>query len=437
MNVAVVEKSELGGICLNWGCIPTKALLKSAQVYNYIKHSDDYGITIEGDSKPNFEKVIARSREVAGNMSKGIEFLFKKNKITVVRGFGKLIAKDKISVTLDNEETVLNAKHIIIATGASSKELPGIKQDGEKIIGYREALSLDKLPKTMAVIGSGAIGTELAFFYASMGTEVSLIEYLPNIVPLEDEEVSKQLARSLKKAGIKIMTGTAVKNVETSLDKCIVNYTDKKGDNTLEAEIVLSAVGVVPNLQNIGLEELNIELEKGKIKVDEFYRTNIDGVYAIGDIVHGPALAHVASAEAITCVEKIAGLNPPVVDYSNIPSCVYSVPEIASVGITEQEAVEKGIEFVIGKFPFIASGKAAAAGNKDGFVKLIFDKKSDELLGAHFIGDNVTEMISEMVVLKKLNGKAKDLIKSIHPHPSLSEAIMEAAAAAHNEVIHL
>lgn len=437
MNVAVVEKSELGGICLNWGCIPTKALLKSAQVYNYIKHSDDYGITIEGDSKPNFEKVIARSREVAGNISKGIEFLFKKNKITVVRGFGKLIAKDKISVTLDNEETVLNAKHIIIATGASSKELPGIKQDGKKIIGYREALSLDKLPKTMAVIGSGAIGTELAFFYASMGTEVSLIEYLPNIVPLEDEEVSKQLARSLKKAGIKIMTGTAVKNVEISQDKCIVNYSDKKGDNTLETEIVLSAVGVVPNLQNIGLEELNIELEKGKIKVDEFYRTNIDGVYAIGDIVHGPALAHVASAEAITCVEKIAGLNPPVVDYSNIPSCVYSVPEIASVGITEQEAVEKGIEFVIGKFPFIASGKAAAAGNKDGFVKLIFDKKSDELLGAHFIGDNVTEMISEMVVLKKLNGKAKDLIKSIHPHPSLSEAIMEAAAAAHNEVIHL
>jgi dihydrolipoamide dehydrogenase len=370
-------------------------------------------------------------------MSKGIEFLFKKNKITVVRGFGKLIAKDKISVTLDNEETVLNAKHIIIATGASSKELPGIKQDGKKIIGYREALSLDKLPKTMAVIGSGAIGTELAFFYASMGTEVSLIEYLPNIVPLEDEEVSKQLARSLKKAGIKIMTGTAVKNVEISQDKCIVNYSDKKGDNTLETEIVLSAVGVVPNLQNIGLEELNIELEKGKIKIDEFYRTNIDGVYAIGDIVHGPALAHVASAEAITCVEKIAGLNPPVVDYSNIPSCVYSVPEIASVGITEQEAVEKGIEFVIGKFPFIASGKAAAAGNKDGFVKLIFDKKSDELLGAHFIGDNVTEMISEMVVLKKLNGKAKDLIKSIHPHPSLSEAIMEAAAAAHNEVIHL
>lgn len=437
MNVAVVEKSELGGICLNWGCIPTKALLKSAQVYNYIKHSDDYGITIEGDSKPNFEKVIARSREVAGNMSKGIEFLFKKNKITVVRGFGKLIAKDKISVTLDNEETVLNAKHIIIATGASSKELPGIKQDGKKIIGYREAMSLDKLPKTMAVIGSGAIGTELAFFYASMGTEVSLIEYLPNIVPLEDEEVSKQLARSLKKAGIKIMTGTAVKNVEISQDKCIVNYSDKKGDNTLETEIVLSAVGVVPNLQNIGLEELNIELEKGKIKVDEFYRTNIDGVYAIGDIVHGPALAHVASAEAITCVEKIAGLNPPVVDYSNIPSCVYSVPEIASVGITEQEAIDKGIEFVIGKFPFIASGKAAAAGNKDGFVKLIFDKKSDELLGAHFIGDNVTEMISEMVVLKKLNGKAKDLIKSIHPHPSLSEAIMEAAAAAHNEVIHL
>jgi len=436
MNVAVVEKSELGGICLNWGCIPTKALLKSAQVYNYVKHSENYGI--EADGKANFEKVIARSREVANGMSKGIEFLFKKNKITVVQGFGKLVNKGQILVTKeDGTEETVSAPHIILATGARSKQMNGFKQDGKKIIGYREALSLDKLPATMAVIGSGAIGTELAYFYQSMGTQVSLIEFLPNITPLEDEEVSKQLARSLKKAGIKIMTKTSVNNVEINGDICTLNYTDKKGDASMEAEIVLSAVGVETNLEGIGLEEVGVKTEKGKVLVDEYYRTNVEGIYAIGDIVPGPALAHVASAEGITCVEKIAGLNPPTVDYSNIPSCVYSVPEIGSVGITEQMAKDKEIDYKIGKFPFIASGKAAAAGSKDGFIKLIFDAKSDELLGAHFIGDNVTEMIAEMVVLKKLNGKGMDLIKSIHPHPSLSEAIMEAAAAAHNEVIHL
>lgn len=436
MNVAVVEKAEIGGICLNWGCIPTKALLKSAQVLNYVKHSENYGIEAEGSA--NFENVINRSREIANNMSKGIEFLFKKNKITTVKGFGKLVGKDKIEVSKEDGTTeTVSAPHIILATGARSKQMDGFKQDGNKIIGYREALSLEKLPKSMAVIGSGAIGTELAYFYQSMGTQVSLIEFLPQICPLEDEEVSKQLARSMKKAGIKVMTKTSVNNVELKDDLCVLNYTDKKGDASMEAEIVLSAVGVVTNLENIGLEDLGINVEKGKVLVDEFYRTNVEGVYAIGDIIPGPALAHVASAEAITCVEKIAGHDPDKIDYSNIPSCVYSVPEIGSVGITEQEAKEKEIEYKVGKFPFIASGKAAAAGAKDGFVKLLFDVKSDELLGAHFIGDNVTEMIAEMVVLKKLNGKGKDLIKSIHPHPSLSEAIMEAAAAAHDEVIHL
>lgn len=438
LNVAVVEKAELGGICLNWGCIPTKALLKSAQVYNYFKHSEDYGIINEGTVRPDFQKVIARSREVAANMSKGIEFLFKKNKITVLRGYAKLAGNNSVNVTdAEGKSEVYSASHIIIATGARSKELAGIKQDGKNIIGYREALSLENLPMSMAVIGSGAIGSELAFFYTSMGTEVTLIEYMSEIVPLEDEEVSKQLARSFKKAGIKVMSGTAVKNVEVVDGKCIVNYSDKKGDAALECEIVLSAVGVTTNLENLGLEEVGVKTEYSKVLVDEYYRTNVSGIYAIGDIIPGPALAHVASAEAICCVEKIAGHNPPVIDYSNIPSCVYTTPEIASVGLNEQKLKEKGIEYKVGKFPFIASGKAAAAGNKDGFVKLLFDATTDELLGAHFIGDNIAEMIAEMVVLKKLNGKGKDLIKAIHPHPSLSEAVMEAAAAAHNEAIHL
>lgn len=438
LKTAVVERAELGGICLNWGCIPTKALLKSAQVYTYMKHSHDYGISLSGNAEPDFAKVIARSRAVAENMSKGIQYLFGKNKITVIKGAAKLFAKNTIDVTNEaGENSRYTATHIILATGARSKELPGVKQDGKHIIGYREALTLTKLPASMLVIGSGAIGTEFAWFYHSMGTQVTLVEYLPNIVPLEDEEVSKQLERSFKKAGIKIMTGTAVEKADVHGDICKVYVNTKKGSEIVEAEIVLSAVGVSTNLENLGLEELNIEHDKGKIIVDEYYRTNQEGVYAIGDIVHGPALAHVASAEAICCVEKIAGHHTETVDYNNIPSCIYATPEIASVGITEKQAVEAGYEVKVGKFPYSASGKAAAAGNKDGFVKLVFDAKLGELLGAHFIGDNVSEMIAEMVVARKLEATAMELIKSIHPHPSMSEAIMEAAAAAYNEVIHL
>ncbi|MDR2835625.1 MAG: dihydrolipoyl dehydrogenase [Bacteroidales bacterium] len=438
MNVAVVEKSELGGICLNWGCIPTKALLKSAQVFNYFKHSSDYGIISNDEVKPDFEKIIQRSREVAASMNKGIEFLLKKNKISVIFGYGKLIDKNSISVLKsDNSEEIISASKIILATGARSKDIPAFKQDGKFIIGYREALSLDKLPKSMVVIGSGAIGTELAFFYKSLGTDITLVEFLPEIVPLEDEDVSKQLSRSFRKIGMNIMTGTSVNNVQIVDNKCFVNYTDKKGEGQIICDIVLSAVGITTNIENIGLENLGIITEKGKIIVNDFYKTNVENIFAIGDIVHGPALAHVASAEAICCVEAIAGLNPEIIDYENIPSCVYTTPEIASVGLTEKEVKEKGINYKIGKFPFTASGKATAAGNKDGFVKLIFDVSSDELLGAHIIGDNIAEMIAEMVVLKKLNGKAKDLIKSIHPHPSLSEAIMEAAANAHNESVHI
>jgi dihydrolipoamide dehydrogenase len=438
MKVGVIEKAEPGGICLNWGCIPTKALMKSAQVYNYLKHSADYGINISGDINADFNSVIQRSRKVAENMSKGIEFLFKKNKISLIAGFGKIKSPNTVEVYLeDGNIEEFKAKHIIIATGARSKEIQGVKQDGKKIISYREALTLDKLPETMAIIGSGAIGTEFAYFYQSMGTQVTLIEYFDSIVPLEDKEVSKQLERSFKKMKMKVLTGAAVEKGEIKGNSCELFYTDKKGSSSIEADVVLSAVGVVPNLENIGLEENGIEMINGKIKVDEFYRTNVEGVYAIGDIVPGHALAHVASAEGICCVEKIAGLNPPNIDYENIPTCVYAVPEIASVGITQEMAEKQNLNIKIGKFPFMASGKAAAAGNRDGFVKIIFDADTDLLLGAHFIGDNVTEMISEMVVTKKLNGTGMDLIKSIHPHPSLSEAIMEAAAAAHDEAIHL
>jgi dihydrolipoamide dehydrogenase len=438
MKVGVIEKAEPGGICLNWGCIPTKALMKSAQVYNYLKHSADYGINISGDINADFNSVIKRSRKVAENMSKGIEFLFKKNKISLIAGFGKIKSPNTVEVYLeDGNIEEFKAKHIIIATGARSKEIQGVKQDGKKIISYREALTLDKLPETMAIIGSGAIGTEFAYFYQSMGTQVTLIEYFDSIVPLEDKEVSKQLERSFKKMKMKVLTGAAVEKGEIKGNSCELFYTDKKGSSSIEADVVLSAVGVVPNLENIGLEENGIEMINGKIKVDEFYRTNVEGVYAIGDIVPGHALAHVASAEGICCVEKIAGLNPPNIDYENIPTCVYAVPEIASVGITQEMAEKQNLNIKIGKFPFMASGKAAAAGNRDGFVKIIFDADTDLLLGAHFIGDNVTEMISEMVVTKKLNGTGMDLIKSIHPHPSLSEAIMEAAAAAHDEAIHL
>jgi dihydrolipoamide dehydrogenase len=438
MKVGVVEKAEVGGICLNWGCIPTKSLLKSAQVYTYMQHAADYGINIQGEIKPDFEAIVKRSRGVAEGMSKGIQFLFKKNKIETINGFGKLKRNKKVEVQdADGNVSEYEAEHIIVATGARSKELPNLKQDGEKIIGYREAMTLSKQPESMIVVGSGAIGSEFANFYNSIGTKVTLVEFLPNVVPNEDEEVSKQLARSFKKAGIAVMVNSSVESVDTSGKLCKAIVKSKKGEETIEAEIVLSAVGVTPNLENIGLEELGIDMENGKIKVNDYYQTNIEGIYAIGDIVHGPALAHVASAEGIACVEKIAGLNPEPVNYANIPACTYTSPEIASVGLTEKAAKDAGYEIKVGKFPFTASGKASAAGEKEGFVKLIFDEKYGELLGAHLIGANVTEMIAELVVAKKLETTGHEIIKSVHPHPTMSEAVMEAAAAAYNEVIHI
>lgn len=437
-KTAVVEREALGGICLNWGCIPTKSLLKSAQVYDYFKQSKDYGLIVDGTVKPDFPGIIARSRGVAGSMSKGVQFLMKKNKIDVIEGHGKLTGNSKVEVTASgNKKTTIEADHIILATGARSKELPGIKQDGVKIIGYREAMSLREQPKSMLIIGSGAIGSEFAGFYNSIGTQVTLVEFLPNLVPLEDEEVSKQLERSFRKAGINMLIGSVVESVKVDGKICKVEIKTPKGKEIHEAEIVLSAAGVTPNLENIGLEESGVVTDKGKIKVDEFYRTNVKGVYAIGDIVPGPALAHVASAEAITCVEKIAGLNPQPVNYGNIPACTYTNPEVASVGYTEKAAREAGYEIKVGKFPFTASGKASAAGEKEGFVKLIFDARYGELLGAHMIGANVTEMISEMVVARNLETTGHEIIKSIHPHPTMSEAIMEAAAAAYGEVIHI
>ncbi len=438
LKTAVVEKAELGGICLNWGCIPTKSLLKSAQVYDYFKHASDYGVVVNGTVSPDFQAIIARSRTVADGMSKGIQFLLKKNKIDVLTGTGKLGGSGKVVITdSTGNESTAEAKNIILATGARSKELPNLPQDGKKIIGYRQALTLAALPKSMVVVGSGAIGTELASFYNSMGTEVTLVEFLPDIVPLEDEEVSKALARSLKKAGITIMTDSSVESVEIKGDTCIVSIKTKKGIETREAEIVLSAVGITPNIENIGLEAAGVLLEKGKVKVDEFYRTTASGLYAIGDIVSGQALAHVASAEGIICVEKIAGGNPEPLDYKNIPGCTYTSPEVASVGMTEKASKEAGYDIKVGKFPFTASGKASAAGAKDGFVKLIFDSRHGELLGAHLIGANVTEMIAELVVARKLEITGHELIKAVHPHPTMSEAIMEAAAAAFGEVIHL
>ncbi len=438
LKTAVVERESLGGICLNWGCIPTKSLLKSAQVYEYFLHAADYGIKIDGSVTPDFEKVVGRSRTVADGMSKGIQFLFKKNNIEVIKGSGKLKSPGVVSVTgEDGSEKEVKAAHIILATGARSKELPNLKQDGEKIIGYRQAMTLPKLPESMVVVGSGAIGSEFANFYNTMGTKVTLVEFLPNVVPLEDEEVSKQLERSFKKAKMKVMTSSSVESVDTSGKLCKVNIKTPKGEVEVEAEVVLSAVGVTPNLENLGLEENGIELDKGKVKVDDYYRTNVKGLYAIGDIVGGPALAHVASAEGICCVEKIAGHTPQPIDYSNIPGCTYTSPEVASVGMTEKAAKEAGYDLKVGKFPFTASGKASAAGAKDGFVKLVFDAKYGELLGAHLIGANVTEMIAELVVARKLETTGEEIIKAIHPHPTMSEAVMEAAAAAYGEVIHI
>jgi dihydrolipoamide dehydrogenase len=437
-KVAVVEKENLGGICLNWGCIPTKSLLKSAQAYEYAVHAADYGVSIEGTVKPDFEAMVKRSRGVADGMSKGIQFLFKKNKVESIFGWGKLAGKNTVEVTDDaGKKTSYTAKHIILATGARSRELPNLPQDGEKIIGYRKALTLDKQPESMVVVGSGAIGSEFAYFYHSIGTQVTLVEFMPTLVPNEDEEVAKQLERNFKKSKMKVMTSSSVEKVDTSGDKCKVTIKTKKGEEVVEADIVLSAVGIAPNTEGIGLEDMGIVLEQGRVKVDEFYKTNVEGVYAIGDIVAGPALAHVASAEGITCIEKIAGLNPEPIDYGNIPGCTYTNPEVSSVGLTEAKAKEAGYEIKVGKFPYSASGKASAAGQKDGFVKLIFDAKYGELLGAHMIGGNVTEMISELVVAKKLEITGHELLKTIHPHPTMSEAVMEAAAAAYGEVIHI
>ena len=438
LKVAVVEKENLGGICLNWGCIPTKSLLKSAQALEYAKHAADYGVSIEGEVKPDFPGMVKRSRGVADGMSKGIEYLFKKNKVESIFGTGKLTGKNEVEVTDESDKKKkYTAKHIIVATGARSRELPNLKIDGKKIIGYRKAMTLDKLPESMVVVGSGAIGSEFAYFYQSLGTKVTLVEFMPTVVPNEDKEVAKQLERSFKKMKMKVMTASTVEKVDTSGKKCKVTVKTKKGEESVEADIVLSAVGITPNTENIGLEEMKVDTDKGRVKVDEFYRTNVDGVYAIGDILSGPALAHVASAEAIVCIEKIAGMNPEPIDYNNVPGCTYTSPEVSSVGLTEEKAKEEGYEIKVGKFPYSASGKAAAAGQKEGFVKLVFDAKYGELLGAHMIGGNVTEMIAELVVAKKLEITGHELIKSIHPHPTMSEAIMEAAAQAYDEVIHI
>jgi dihydrolipoamide dehydrogenase len=436
-KVAIVERENLGGICLNWGCIPTKALLKSAQVYNYLKHSQNYGIDINGEAKPNLDAIVTRSRTVAENMSKGIEFLMKKNKIEVFKGKGKLLKGKKIELELnDGNNEILEADHIILATGARSKVLPNLPQDGKKIIGYREAMTLREQPQTMLVVGSGAIGSEFAHFYQSLGTQVTLVEFMPSIVPNEDSEVSSTLQRAFKKNGMKIYTSTSVESVDTLSDKCKVSVKGKKGEEIIEVDVVLSAVGVQTNIDNIGLEEVGVEIKGTKIVVDNYYKTNIEGVYAIGDIVHGPALAHVSSKEALICVEAIKGLNPKPLSYDNIPGCTYTSPEIASVGLTEEKAKAEQIDIKIGKFMYMASGKASASGNRDGFVKVIIDAKTDKLLGCHMIGDNVTEMIAEAVVARENNITAHHIIDAVHPHPTMSEAMMEAIEAAYGKAIH-
>jgi len=436
LKTAIIEKEELGGVCLNWGCIPTKALLKSAQVFDYINHAEDFGITVK-DVNADFTNIIKRSRDIADGMSKGIAFLLKKNKVKVINGYGKVKKGNKVSVTTDGKSTDYAAKHIIIATGARSRELPNLPQDGKKVIGYREALTLPKAPEKMVIIGSGAIGVEFAYFYNSMGANVTIVEFMPNIVPLEDIDVSKQLQRSFKKSGIKIMTKSSVEKIDTSGNGCNVIIKTKKGEESIKCDVVLSAVGITANIENIGLEEVGIKTEKGKIIVDDYYNTNVNGYYAIGDILPTHALAHVASAEGITCVEKIAGHNPDPINYDNIPGCTYSSPEIASVGLTEDSAKEAGYEIKVGKFPFTASGKASASGHKDGFVKVIFDAKYGEWLGCHMIGNNVTEIIAEAVVARKLETTGHEVLKSIHPHPTMSEAVMEAVADAYDEVIHI
>lgn len=437
LKVAVIEKENLGGVCLNWGCIPTKALLKSAQVFQYIQHAADYGIHV-GGAEADFNAVIARSRGVAEGMSKGVQFLMKKNKIDVIEGFGTVKPGKKVEVkSKDGSVSTVEGKNIIIATGARARQLPNVPIDGEKVIDYRKAMVLDKQPKSMVVIGSGAIGVEFAYVYASMGTKVTIVEFMPNIVPVEDEDISKELAKQYKKLGIDVHTNSSVEKVDISGQGCVATVKTPKGEITIEAEIVLSAAGIQANIEGIGLEDTGIATDKGKILVDKFYQTNVPGYYAIGDVVPGQALAHVASAEGIICVEKIAGHHPQPLNYGNIPGCTYCSPEIASVGLTEKQAKEKGYEIKVGKFPFSASGKAKAAGAPEGFVKVIFDAKYGEWLGCHMIGANVTEMIAEAVVARNLETTGMEIVKSVHPHPTMSEAIMEAAAAAYGEVIHL
>lgn len=438
LKVGIVEKAELGGVCLNWGCIPTKALLKSANVFEYIQHAQDYGINVK-EASPDMGAMVRRSREVAAAMSKGVQFLVKKNKIEHIQGHGRLVkGGGKVEVAdAAGKKTIFEAKHIILATGGRSRELPALKIDGKKVLGYRDAMVLPDRPKRMVIVGSGAIGAEFAYFYNTIGTEVTIVEFMPRIVPVEDEEISKALEKSFRKAGISIHTNSEVTGVDTSGAGCIATIKSPTGEIKLECDVVLSAAGITTNLENLGLEECGVKTDRGKVVVDEFYRTNVPGVYAIGDIVKGQALAHVASAEGIICVEKIAGQTPHPLDYNNIPGCTYCSPEIASVGYTEENAKKAGYEIKVGKFPFSASGKAKAAGASDGFVKLIFDAKHGELLGAHMIGANVTEMIAEIVAVRKLETTGHEMIKTVHPHPTMSEAVMEAAAAAYGEVIHL
>ena len=436
-NTAIIEKESLGGICLNWGCIPTKALLKSAEVYDYLKKCEDYGISAENISS-DFNKVVNRSRNIANTMSKGVNFLMKKNKITVIKGHATVNSDKTISIKSQDASSIITGSHIIIATGARSREISSLAQDGKKIIGYRDAMTLKKQPKDLIIVGSGAIGIEFAYFYNSMGTNVTIIEYLPKIAPLEDDDISKELEKILKKQGINVMTSSELTESEIVNNKVNIKI---KVENSkiidLNADVVLSAVGIKSNIEGVGLENIGIKTENDKILVDDFYKTNIDGFYAIGDIVHGPALAHVASAEGITCIEKIKGMNVNPLDYGNIPGCTYCKPEIASVGLTEKQAMENGLDIKVGKFPFTASGKAQSSGNSEGFVKVIFDSKYGEWLGCHMIGSNVTEMISEAVVGRKLETTGHEILKTIHPHPTLSEAVMEAVADAYDEVIHL
>lgn len=437
LKTAIVEKESLGGVCLNWGCIPTKALLKSAQVFDYLKHASDYGLTV-GEYGHDFNAVVGRSRGVADGMSKGVQFLMKKNKIEVIMGYGTLKAGKKVMVNqADGTQAEYSADNIIVATGARSRQLHSLPQDGKKVIGYREAMTLEEQPKKMIVVGSGAIGIEFAYFYNAMGTEVTVVEYMPQIVPVEDVEVSKQLERTFKKSGIKIKTSSEVTQVDTSGEGVRATVKSDKGEEILEADILLSAVGIKSNIENIGLEDVGIIVDRDKIQVDEFYQTNIPGYYAIGDVTPGPALAHVASAEGILCVEKIAGMKVEPLDYGNIPGCTYCMPEIASVGLTEAKAKEAGYDIKVGKFPFSASGKAKASGNSDGFVKVIFDAKYGEWLGCHMIGAGVTDMIAEAVVARKLETTGHEILKAVHPHPTMSEAVMEAVAAAYDEVIHI